>query len=117
MSYNQWYQRIKRIWFIASKILEYIYPGTKFFGDLFEVKIQPAEGLCPEITVLILWKTEVWKYNSKCEILTAKLTLTFPRPYIVYMLQDLDILEDWTTIRKVWLKSNGIQVSSYSLLF
>ncbi|EFB18469.1 hypothetical protein PANDA_011896, partial [Ailuropoda melanoleuca] len=30
----------------------------------------------------------------------AKLTLTFPRPYIVYMLQDLDILEDWTTIRK-----------------
>ncbi|TEA31418.1 hypothetical protein DBR06_SOUSAS15310019 [Sousa chinensis] len=39
-------------------------------------------------------------YNSKCEILTAKLTLTFQRPYIVYMLQDLDILEDWTTIRK-----------------
>lgn len=39
--------------------------------------------------------------NSKCEILTAKLTLTFLRPYIVYMLQDLDILEDWTTIRKV----------------
>ncbi|KAJ1069722.1 hypothetical protein K5549_009745 [Capra hircus] len=30
----------------------------------------------------------------------AKLTLTFQRPYIVYMLQDLDILEDWTTIRK-----------------
>ncbi|KAH0518210.1 Breast cancer metastasis-suppressor 1-like protein [Microtus ochrogaster] len=28
------------------------------------------------------------------------LTLTFQRPYIVYMLQDLDILEDWTTIRK-----------------
>ncbi|KFQ73905.1 Breast cancer metastasis-suppressor 1-like, partial [Tyto alba] len=27
-------------------------------------------------------------------------SLTFPRPYIVYMLQDLDILEDWTTIRK-----------------
>lgn len=24
-----------------------------------------------------------------------------PRPYIVYMLQDLDILEDWTAIRKV----------------
>ncbi|MXQ86554.1 hypothetical protein E5288_WYG009363 [Bos mutus] len=36
----------------------------------------------------------------KIEILTAKLTLTFQRPYIVYMLQDLDILEDWTTIRK-----------------
>lgn len=34
----------------------------------------------------------------------AKLTLTFQRPYIVYMLQDLDILEDWTTIRKVWFK-------------
>ncbi|KAB0349410.1 hypothetical protein FD755_019119 [Muntiacus reevesi] len=30
----------------------------------------------------------------------SKLTLTFQRPYIVYMLQDLDILEDWTTIRK-----------------
>ncbi|CAI9157958.1 unnamed protein product [Rangifer tarandus platyrhynchus] len=36
----------------------------------------------------------------KIEILIAKLTLTFQRPYIVYMLQDLDILEDWTTIRK-----------------
>ncbi|KAF0878487.1 BRM1L protein, partial [Crocuta crocuta] len=34
------------------------------------------------------------------KFLTVKLTLTFPRPYIVYMLQDLDILEDWTTIRK-----------------
>uniref|UniRef100_A0A4X2LYS1 BRMS1 like transcriptional repressor n=1 Tax=Vombatus ursinus TaxID=29139 RepID=A0A4X2LYS1_VOMUR len=33
--------------------------------------------------------------------LIAKLSLTFQRPYIVYMLQDLDILEDWTTIRKV----------------
>lgn len=30
-------------------------------------------------------------------ILTA-----LPRPYIVYMLQDLDILEDWTAIRKVF---------------
>uniref|UniRef100_A0A673IUW7 Breast cancer metastasis-suppressor 1-like protein-A n=1 Tax=Sinocyclocheilus rhinocerous TaxID=307959 RepID=A0A673IUW7_9TELE len=28
---------------------------------------------------------------------------TVPRPYIVYMLQDLDILEDWTAIRKVIL--------------
>ncbi|XP_056401015.1 breast cancer metastasis-suppressor 1-like protein [Hyla sarda] len=27
-------------------------------------------------------------------------SLTCSRPYIVYMLQDLDILEDWTTIRK-----------------
>uniref|UniRef100_A0A8C7DG99 BRMS1 like transcriptional repressor b n=1 Tax=Oncorhynchus kisutch TaxID=8019 RepID=A0A8C7DG99_ONCKI len=26
----------------------------------------------------------------------------FPRPYIVYMLQDLDVLEDWTAIRKVF---------------
>ena len=34
-------------------------------------------------------------------LLSAELTLTFQRPYIVYMLQDLDILEDWTTIRKV----------------
>lgn len=42
--------------------------------------------------------------------------MTFQRPYIVYMLQDLDILEDWTTIRKVWLKSSGIQVYFYSLL-
>ncbi|KAI4535306.1 hypothetical protein MG293_014532 [Ovis ammon polii] len=39
-------------------------------------------------------------FRFKIEILTAKLTLTFQRPYIVYMLQDLDILEDWTTIRK-----------------
>lgn len=65
----------------------------------------------------ILWKIAVWKYNSQCEILTAKSTLTFKRPYIVYMLQDLDILEDWTTIRKVWLTSNGTQVYFYSLLF
>ncbi|KAJ8411763.1 hypothetical protein AAFF_G00154010 [Aldrovandia affinis] len=28
------------------------------------------------------------------------LPLTIARPYIVYMLQDLDILEDWTAIRK-----------------
>ncbi|KAK1149476.1 breast cancer metastasis-suppressor 1-like protein-A [Acipenser oxyrinchus oxyrinchus] len=27
-------------------------------------------------------------------------SITFSRPYIVYMLQDLDILEDWTAIRK-----------------
>uniref|UniRef100_A0A8C2F8F8 BRMS1 like transcriptional repressor a n=1 Tax=Cyprinus carpio TaxID=7962 RepID=A0A8C2F8F8_CYPCA len=31
------------------------------------------------------------------------LFLTCARPYIVYMLQDLDILEDWTAIRKVRL--------------
>ena len=44
------------------------------------------------------------------------MTLTFQRPYIVYMLQDLDILEDWTTIRKVRLKRNGMQVYFYGLL-
>ncbi|ELW63173.1 Breast cancer metastasis-suppressor 1-like protein [Tupaia chinensis] len=38
--------------------------------------------------------------KKKPVVVSAKLTLTFPRPYIVYMLQDLDILEDWTTIRK-----------------
>lgn len=33
---------------------------------------------------------------------SAHVSLTArPRPYIVYMLQDLDILEDWTAIRKV----------------
>ncbi|KAM4831141.1 breast cancer metastasis-suppressor 1-like protein [Urocitellus parryii] len=38
--------------------------------------------------------------KKKPVVVSAKLTLTFERPYIVYMLQDLDILEDWTTIRK-----------------
>ncbi|EHB02982.1 Breast cancer metastasis-suppressor 1-like protein [Heterocephalus glaber] len=38
--------------------------------------------------------------KKKPVVVSAKLTLTFQRPYIVYMLQDLDILEDWTTIRK-----------------
>lgn len=37
--------------------------------------------------------------------LTVYSTLTaLLRPYIVYMLQDLDILEDWTAIRKVFWK-------------
>lgn len=37
--------------------------------------------------------------------LTVHFTLTaLLRPYIVYMLQDLDILEDWTAIRKVFWK-------------
>ncbi|KAM6201985.1 breast cancer metastasis-suppressor 1-like protein [Rhynchocyon petersi] len=38
--------------------------------------------------------------KKKPVVVSAKITLTFQRPYIVYMLQDLDILEDWTTIRK-----------------
>ncbi|ELK11316.1 Breast cancer metastasis-suppressor 1-like protein [Pteropus alecto] len=38
--------------------------------------------------------------KKKPVVVSGKLTLTFQRPYIVYMLQDLDILEDWTTIRK-----------------
>lgn len=76
-----------------------------------------CQGIISRNHYSILWKTTVWKYNSQCEILTVKMSLTFQRPYIVYMLQDLDILEDWTTIRKVWLTSNGIQLYFYSLLF
>lgn len=37
--------------------------------------------------------------SHRCFTLTA-----LSRPYIVYMLQDLDILEDWTAIRKVFRK-------------
>lgn len=37
--------------------------------------------------------------SHPCFTLTA-----LSRPYIVYMLQDLDILEDWTAIRKVFWK-------------
>ncbi|CAL8293584.1 unnamed protein product [Arctogadus glacialis] len=33
-------------------------------------------------------------------LLILRNTMPIPRPYIVYMLPDLDILEDWTTIRK-----------------
>uniref|UniRef100_A0A8B9IGW6 BRMS1 like transcriptional repressor n=1 Tax=Anser cygnoides TaxID=8845 RepID=A0A8B9IGW6_ANSCY len=39
-------------------------------------------------------------------------SLTFPRPYIVYMLQDLDILEDWTTIRKLILNPFLLVISA-----
>lgn len=40
--------------------------------------------------------------SSICPSVTVSSALTAPsRPYIVYMLQDLDILEDWTAIRKV----------------
>ncbi|EPQ06985.1 Breast cancer metastasis-suppressor 1-like protein [Myotis brandtii] len=38
--------------------------------------------------------------KKKPVVVSVKMSLTFQRPYIVYMLQDLDILEDWTTIRK-----------------
>uniref|UniRef100_A0AAA9S771 BRMS1 like transcriptional repressor n=1 Tax=Bos taurus TaxID=9913 RepID=A0AAA9S771_BOVIN len=46
-----------------------------------------------------LWNDELQSRKKRKDPFT-KLTLTFQRPYIVYMLQDLDILEDWTTIRK-----------------
>lgn len=50
----------------------------------------------------------------KCVISSpAELTLTSQRPYIVYMLQDLDILEDWTTIRKVWLTNGASAEGSF----
>ena len=29
--------------------------------------------------------------------------ILFSGPYIVYMLKDMDIIEDWTAIKKVWL--------------
>lgn len=49
-----------------------------------------------------------------CCPLGASSTLTaLSRPYIVYMLQDLDILEDWTAIRKV----NGEQIVGSMLRF
>ncbi|CAB1343123.1 unnamed protein product [Coregonus sp. 'balchen'] len=35
----------------------------------------------------------------------------FSRPYIVYMLQDLDILEDWTAIRKWYCRGQAICIN------
>lgn len=29
-----------------------------------------------------------------------RLNSPFPRPYIIYMLEDMDIIEDWTLIKK-----------------
>uniref|UniRef100_A0A452EVY5 BRMS1 like transcriptional repressor n=1 Tax=Capra hircus TaxID=9925 RepID=A0A452EVY5_CAPHI len=53
-----------------------------------------------------LWNDELQSRKKRKDPFT-KLTLTFQRPYIVYMLQDLDILEDWTTIRKGRLYYDG----------
>ena len=94
---------------ITSEVLEHTYADSKFFEMQFGVRIQHADGFCLKSLFQSL-KNRNLEVQFKTEILTAKLTLTFQRPYIVYMLQDLDILEDWTTIRKVCLKSNGIQV-------
>lgn len=45
--------------------------------------------------------------------LAACFILTSPsRPYIVYMLQDLDILEDWTAIRKVFCRQTELHGST-----
>uniref|UniRef100_A0A671NN35 Breast cancer metastasis-suppressor 1-like protein-A n=1 Tax=Sinocyclocheilus anshuiensis TaxID=1608454 RepID=A0A671NN35_9TELE len=44
--------------------------------------------------------SELWNDGLQSRKNKKKDPLTVPRPYIVYMLQDLDILEDWTAIRK-----------------
>uniref|UniRef100_A0A3B3ULG0 BRMS1 like transcriptional repressor b n=1 Tax=Poecilia latipinna TaxID=48699 RepID=A0A3B3ULG0_9TELE len=41
------------------------------------------------------------KKDPFCPVKKKKPVVLFLRPYIVYMLQDLDILEDWTAIRKL----------------
>lgn len=46
-------------------------------------------------------------HPAACFILT-----TPSRPYIVYMLQDLDILEDWTAIRKVFCRQTELHGST-----
>lgn len=35
----------------------------------------------------------------------------FPRPYIVYMLRDIDIMEDWTAIKKVSWEMGGFSIT------
>uniref|UniRef100_H2MMA5 BRMS1 like transcriptional repressor b n=1 Tax=Oryzias latipes TaxID=8090 RepID=H2MMA5_ORYLA len=42
------------------------------------------------------------KKDPFCPVKKKKPVVLLLRPYIVYMLQDLDILEDWTAIRKVF---------------
>uniref|UniRef100_A0A3Q2NWV3 BRMS1 like transcriptional repressor b n=1 Tax=Fundulus heteroclitus TaxID=8078 RepID=A0A3Q2NWV3_FUNHE len=63
---------------------------------------------CPVCPVCIaeLWNDGLQARKNKkkdpfCPVKKKKPVVLFIRPYIVYMLQDLDILEDWTAIRKV----------------
>ncbi|EHH61575.1 hypothetical protein EGM_19520 [Macaca fascicularis] len=78
----------------------------------YECEIQASRQHC-ESEKLLLYDTVQSELEEKIrrleedrhsiDITSAKLTLTIQRPYIVYMLQDLDILEDWTTIRKCFI--------------
>lgn len=63
-------------------------------------------SLCPVLVLslpsVICTTFGAAKTDVSCHC-TVYLSLTaLLRPYIVYMLQDLDILEDWTAIRKVF---------------
>uniref|UniRef100_A0A3B3BZ49 BRMS1 like transcriptional repressor b n=1 Tax=Oryzias melastigma TaxID=30732 RepID=A0A3B3BZ49_ORYME len=48
-----------------------------------------------------LWNDELSGRKKRRDVLSPDKKRSILRPYIVYMLPDLDILEDWTTIRKV----------------
>uniref|UniRef100_A0A3Q2NX30 BRMS1 like transcriptional repressor b n=1 Tax=Fundulus heteroclitus TaxID=8078 RepID=A0A3Q2NX30_FUNHE len=84
-------------------------------ADEFEFKIDTAalkerssvKLWCPVCPVCIaeLWNDGLQARKNKkkdpfCPVKKKKPVVLFIRPYIVYMLQDLDILEDWTAIRK-----------------
>ncbi len=40
------------------------------------------------------------------EVVLLNMSVYFSGPYIVYMLRDIDILEDWTAIKKVFMMSD-----------
>lgn len=67
----------------------------------------PISFLSTGLPLSILWYKEILSvvikmahFNTAPEVFVF--LNPFSRPYIVYMLQDLDILEDWTAIRKVF---------------
>lgn len=39
-------------------------------------------------------------------VVLLNMSVYFSGPYIVYMLRDIDILEDWTAIKKVFVMSD-----------
>lgn len=86
---------------------------TCAFCCFWDMVLYVTQALNPNPLASVHWvlESQIPHWAPKC------MTLTSQRPYIVYMLQDLDILEDWTTIRKVWLTNGTTEVYSYSQPF
>uniref|UniRef100_A0A4W5JDZ7 BRMS1 like transcriptional repressor a n=1 Tax=Hucho hucho TaxID=62062 RepID=A0A4W5JDZ7_9TELE len=97
-------------WECSPKILLFCYCFDTVQSE-FEEKIRRLEEdrHCIDITSE-LWNDELqsrknkrkdpFSPDKKKKKPVLVISLTFVRPYIIYMLKDLDILQDWTAIRK-----------------